>query len=195
MTREPFASALPASPAANQYVDSLIARMTLEEKAAQMQDSAPAIPRLGIPAYTYWNEALHGVARAGEATVFPQAIGMAATWDTGLIQAEGNVISTEGRAKYNQAQREGNTSRYFGLKSFGEIYGYAFGTFVLAGACGALLMGVGFDRTGSYTVPLVGFLAAICVAMILFSRLGPYRYGVHEPSEVAATYKVSAAGL
>lgn len=87
------------------------------------------------------------------------------------------------------------TSRYFGLKSFGEIYGYAFGTFVLAGACGALLMGVGFDRTGSYTVPLVGFLAAICVAMILFSRLGPYRYGVHEPSEVAATYKVSAAGL
>ena len=96
-------------------VDALIARMSLQEKAAQLQDSAPAIPRLGIPAYTYWNEALHGVARSGEATVFPQAIGMAATWDKSLIRAEGEVISTEARAKYNQAQRQGNTGRYFGL--------------------------------------------------------------------------------
>jgi beta-glucosidase len=96
-------------------VDALIAQMTLPEKAAQLQDSAPAIPRLGIPAYTYWNEALHGVARAGEATVFPQAIGMAATWDEALVHAEGEVISTEGRAKYNEAQRQGNTGRYFGL--------------------------------------------------------------------------------
>src|SRR5947209_716042 len=96
-------------------VDALIGKMTLEEKAAQLQDSAPAIPRLGIPAYTYWNEALHGVARAGEATVFPQAIGMAATFDRSLIHAEGDVISIEGRAKYNQAQREGNSGRYFGL--------------------------------------------------------------------------------
>src|SRR5436309_12053511 len=80
-------------------VDALIARMSLQEKAAQLQDSAPAIPRLGIPAYTYWNEALHGVARSGEATVFPQAIGMAATWDKSLIRAEGEVISTEARAK------------------------------------------------------------------------------------------------
>ena len=80
--------------------------MTLQEKAAQLQDSAPAIPRLGIPAYTYWNEALHGVARSGEATVFPQAIGMAATWDKSLIHAEGSVISTEARAKYNEAQRQ-----------------------------------------------------------------------------------------
>src|SRR5206468_5533109 len=93
-------------------VDALIARMSLQEKAAQLQDSAPAIPRLGIPAYTYWNEALHGVARSGEATVFPQAIGMAATWDKSLIRAEGEVISTEARAKYNQAQRQGNTGRY-----------------------------------------------------------------------------------
>src|SRR5438270_10257004 len=100
---------------ADQSIDGLIAKMTLEEKAAQLQDSAPAIPRLGIPAYTYWNEALHGVARAGEATVFPQAIGMAATWDKWLIRAEGEVISTEARAKYNQAQRQGNTGRYFGL--------------------------------------------------------------------------------
>ena len=89
--------------------------MTIEEKVAQLQDSAPAIPRLGIPAYTYWNEALHGVARAGEATVFPQAIGMAASWDKELLHAEGKVIGIEGRAKYNQAQREGNTGRYFGL--------------------------------------------------------------------------------
>jgi beta-glucosidase len=96
-------------------VDALIAQMTLEEKAAQLQDSAPAIPRLGIPAYTYWNEALHGVARAGEATVFPQAIGMAASWDKELLHDEGQVIGIEGRAKYNQAQRDGNSGRYFGL--------------------------------------------------------------------------------
>src|SRR5438270_1482903 len=96
-------------------VDALIARMSLQEKAAQLQDSAPAIPRLGIPAYTYWNEALHGVARGGEATVFPQAIGMAATWDKRLIRAEGETIALEGRAKFNQAQREGNRGRYFGL--------------------------------------------------------------------------------
>jgi beta-glucosidase len=107
--------AVSAQPQADQRLDALIAKMTLEEKAAQLQDSAPAIPRLGIPAYTYWNEALHGVARAGEATVFPQAIGMAATWDKDLLHAEGQVIGLEGRAKYNQAQREGNTGRYFGL--------------------------------------------------------------------------------
>ena len=89
--------------------------MTLDEKATQLQDSAPAIPRLGIPAYTYWNEALHGVARAGEATVFPQAIGMAASWDKSLLRAEGETISIEARAKYNEAQRKGNTGRYFGL--------------------------------------------------------------------------------
>jgi beta-glucosidase len=93
----------------------IVSKLTLEEKAAQMQDSAPAIPRLGIPAYTYWNEALHGVARSGEATVFPQAIGMAASWDKELLLAEGKVIAVEARAKYNHAQREGNTGRYFGL--------------------------------------------------------------------------------
>ena len=93
----------------------LVQRMTLEEKAAQMQNAAPAIPRLGVPAYDYWNEALHGVARAGEATVFPQAIAMAATWDKDLFHAEGVTVATEGRAKYNQAQREGNFERYYGL--------------------------------------------------------------------------------
>jgi beta-glucosidase len=98
-----------------QRVDDLVSRMTLEEKVLQMQHTAPAIPRLGIPAYDWWNEALHGVARAGYATVFPQAIGMAATWDTGLVYQEGRVIATEARAKYNQAQREDNHSIYYGL--------------------------------------------------------------------------------
>ncbi len=111
----PAVSSAQASPDPDRGVDALIAKMTLQEKAAQLQDSAPAIPRLGIPAYTYWNEALHGVARAGEATMFPQAIGMAATWDKDLLHSEGRVIGIEGRAKYNQAQREGNTGRYFGL--------------------------------------------------------------------------------
>ena len=80
-----------------------------------MQHTAPGIPRLGIPAYDWWNEALHGVARSGYATVFPQAIGMAATWDAPLVQREGELIATEARAKYNRAQREDNHSIYFGL--------------------------------------------------------------------------------
>ena len=84
------------------------------------------------------------------------------------------------------------TSRYFGLKSFGEIYGYAFGAFVLAGGCGALLMGIGFDRTGSYTLPLQGFLVAIGIAIILFTRLGPYRYAVQERIDMAAAKTLSA---
>ncbi|WP_240320887.1 glycoside hydrolase family 3 C-terminal domain-containing protein [Sphingomonas crusticola] len=96
-------------------VSDLVGRMTLEEKAAQMQNAAPAIPRLDVPAYDYWNEALHGIARAGEATIFPQAIGMAATWDADLLHAEGRVVAVEGRAKYNQAQRERNFDRYYGL--------------------------------------------------------------------------------
>ena len=98
-----------------QRVNDLVSRMTLEEKASQMQDVAPAIPRLGIPAYNWWNEGLHGVARAGNATVFPQAIGLAATWDTDLIHRIADVISTEARAKYNDAIQHGNTGRYYGL--------------------------------------------------------------------------------
>ena len=93
----------------------LVQRMTLDEKASQLEDWATAIPRLGIPDYQTWNEALHGVARAGYATVFPQAIGMAATWDPGMVHAMGNVISEEARAKYNQAQREDNHRIFFGL--------------------------------------------------------------------------------
>ncbi len=93
----------------------LVSKMTLDEKASQLEDWAPAIPRLGIPDYQTWNEALHGVARAGYATVFPQAIGMAATWDPRMLTAMGDVISTEARAKYNQAQREGNHRIFYGL--------------------------------------------------------------------------------
>jgi beta-glucosidase len=98
-----------------QRVKDLIGRMTLEEKISQMQNEAPAIPRLHIAEYDWWNEGLHGVARSGYATVFPQAIGLAATWDTALIHRVADTISTEARAKYNQAQREGNHSIYYGL--------------------------------------------------------------------------------
>jgi beta-glucosidase len=89
--------------------------MTLEERISQMQDVAPAIPRLGIPAYNWWNEGLHGVARAGHATVFPQAIGLAATWDTQLLHQVAEIISTEARAKYNDAIQHGRFDRYYGL--------------------------------------------------------------------------------
>src|SRR5512144_836614 len=81
----------------------LVSRMTLEEKVLQMQSTAPAIPRLDVPAYNWWNEALHGVAQ-GRATVFPQAIGLAASWDTGLMSRVADAISTEARAKYHDAQ-------------------------------------------------------------------------------------------
>jgi len=103
------------SVATDKRVDDLVSRMTLEEKVLQMQHTAPAIPRLGIPSYDWWSEALHGIARSGYATVFPQAIGMAATWDTHLVRQEAEVIATETRAKYNQAQLEGNHSIYYGL--------------------------------------------------------------------------------
>lgn len=93
----------------------LVGRMTLEEKARELEDWGEAIPRLGVPSYQTWNEALHGVARAGYATVFPQAIGMAATWDPALVERMGEVIATEGRAKYNEAQREDNHRLFYGL--------------------------------------------------------------------------------
>ena len=98
-----------------QRVDDLIQRMTLDEKVSQMQNAAPAIPRLRIAEYDWWNEGLHGVARSGYATVFPQAIGLAATWDVDLIQHVADTISTEARAKYNEALRTGNHSIYYGL--------------------------------------------------------------------------------
>ena len=93
----------------------LVAQMTLEEKASQLRYDAPAIPRLGIPAYNWWNEALHGVARAGTATSFPQAIGMAAMFDDALLERLGDVAATEGRAKYNALSAEDDRDIYKGL--------------------------------------------------------------------------------
>ncbi|HDQ44973.1 MAG TPA: glycoside hydrolase family 3 protein [bacterium] len=99
----------------SQRVDDLISRMTLEEKISQMMDVARAIPRLGIPEYNWWNECLHGVARAGIATVFPQAIGLAATWNTDLMFEVADVTSTEARAKHHEFVRQGDFGRYKGL--------------------------------------------------------------------------------
>ncbi|MFV3131678.1 glycoside hydrolase family 3 N-terminal domain-containing protein [Niveispirillum sp. KHB5.9] len=94
----------------------LVGRMTLEEKAGQMRHAAPAIPRLCIPAYNWWNEGLHGVARAGEATVFPQAVGLAATWDVGLMRQVADVTATEFRAKYLKTRGvDGASAQYRGL--------------------------------------------------------------------------------
>ena len=98
-----------------QRVDDLIGRMTLEEKVAQMRDHATAIPRLGVPKYDWWNEGLHGVAFSGYATNFPQVIGMAATWDADLVHKMGETISTEARAKYNQAMSHDQHEAFFGL--------------------------------------------------------------------------------
>src|SRR4029079_11792350 len=96
-------------------VNDLVSRMTLEEKVSQMMNGSAAVERLGVPAYEWWNEALHGVARAGYATVFPQAIGLAATWDTDLMARVADVISTEARAKHHDAIRNGDHSQYKGL--------------------------------------------------------------------------------
>ncbi|MCI8501304.1 MAG: glycoside hydrolase family 3 protein [Oscillospiraceae bacterium] len=93
----------------------LVSQMTLEEKASQLRYDAPAIERLGVPAYNWWNEALHGVARAGTATVFPQAIGMAAMFDEEGLKEVAEVISTEGRAKYNMQSKKGDRDIYKGL--------------------------------------------------------------------------------
>jgi beta-glucosidase len=96
-------------------VDDLIARLSLEEKVAQMNNKAPAIERLGIHAYDWWSEALHGIAREGYATVFPQSIGMAATWNTELIADMGRVVATEARAKYNATGVGADHGNYNGL--------------------------------------------------------------------------------
>ena len=93
----------------------LVAQMTVEEAAGQLRYDAPAIERLGVPAYNWWNEALHGVARAGTATSFPQAIGIAASFDPELVRALGDVAATEGRAKYNAASAHGDRDIYKGL--------------------------------------------------------------------------------
>ncbi len=95
--------------------EELVSKMTLEEKVSQTLNHAPAIEHLGIKAYDWWNEALHGVARAGTATVFPQAIGLAATFDEDLMEELGDAVSTEGRAKFNIQQKFSDTDIYKGL--------------------------------------------------------------------------------
>ncbi|MGA7525425.1 MAG: glycoside hydrolase family 3 C-terminal domain-containing protein [Acidobacteriaceae bacterium] len=99
----------------DQRVDDLISQMTLEEKVQQMRDHAPAIPRLGVPAYFWWNEGLHGVAFSGYATNFPQVIGMAATFDAPLVHRMGQTVSTEARAKYDEAIRNNRHEQFYGL--------------------------------------------------------------------------------
>ncbi len=100
---------------AEQKARDLVGKMTLEEKAGQLRYDAPAIERLGVPAYNWWNEALHGVARGGTATSFPQAIGLAAMFDDSLLERLGDVAATEGRAKYNALSRRGDRGIYHGL--------------------------------------------------------------------------------
>lgn len=96
-------------------IQSLISEMSIEEKVSQLTNSSAGISRLNIRKYDWWNESLHGVARAGIATVFPQAIGLAAMWDDDLLSEIAQTISIEARAKYNKAQAEGNFGRYYGL--------------------------------------------------------------------------------
>src|SRR5262249_17720869 len=104
----------PDLPAATRAAD-LVSRMSLEEKISQLTNDAAAIPRLGVPAYEWWNECLHGVARAGAATVFPQAIGLAASFDAPLLHEVAAIISDEARAKHHEFERRGLRARYQGL--------------------------------------------------------------------------------
>ena len=103
----------PATP--EQRASDLVARMSLEEKVAQLQSAAPALPRLGIPAYEWWNEGLHGAGRAGYATVFPQAIGLAASWHSELMRQVGDVVSQEARARFDAIGAGRDHPRYEGL--------------------------------------------------------------------------------
>ncbi|NLF02737.1 MAG: glucan 1,4-alpha-glucosidase, partial [Anaerolineales bacterium] len=96
-------------------VHDLVSRMTLQEKVTQMLHDAPGIERLGVPKYNWWNECLHGVARAGVATAFPQAIGLAATWNTDLMGQIATAISDEARAKHHEMERRGVREIYTGL--------------------------------------------------------------------------------
>ena len=106
----------PSRPVEERVAD-LVSRMTLQEKAAQLQDQAPGVPRLGIPAYGWWSEALHGV-MTDRVTVFPQAIGLAATFDTDLMLRVATAIGDEGRAKYNETAKDGASTRFHGLTMF-----------------------------------------------------------------------------
>ena len=96
-------------------VNDLVSRMTLAEKVSQLVNAAPAIERLGVPAYNWWSEGLHGVARAGRATVFPQAIGLAATWNPALMRQVATAIADEARAKHHEFVRHDQRGIYQGL--------------------------------------------------------------------------------
>ena len=98
-----------------EIAEKLVSKMTIEEAAGQLRFDSPAIERLGIPEYNWWNEGLHGLARAGTATVFPQAIALAAMFDEDMLQKIGDVISTEGRAKYNESKKRGDRDLYKGI--------------------------------------------------------------------------------
>jgi beta-glucosidase len=114
-TGEPFRD--PSRPVEARVAD-LVARLTADEKIGQLVTDAPAIPRLGVPAYHWWSEALHGVARAGRATVFPQVIGLAATFDEALVRRVAGAVADEARAKHHEALRRGEHGRYQGLTFF-----------------------------------------------------------------------------
>jgi beta-glucosidase len=114
LAQTPSAWSDPAAPF-ERRIDDVLSRMTLEEKVSQLMSDSPAIERLGIPAYNWWNECLHGVARAGRATVFPETIGLAATWDTALLHRVATVISDEARAKHHEFVRRGKRNIYQGL--------------------------------------------------------------------------------
>ncbi|MBQ4174824.1 MAG: glycoside hydrolase family 3 protein, partial [Prevotella sp.] len=115
LTTAVSASAQEALSQLEQQATDIIKQMTLEEKFSQMMNETPGISRLGIEPYDWWNEALHGVARSGRATVFPQPIGMGATFDPDLVKEVGDAIATEGRAKYIVARKNKNYARYTGL--------------------------------------------------------------------------------
>ena len=115
LTTAVSASAQEAMSQLEQQATDIIKQMTLEEKFSQMMNETPGISRLGIEPYDWWNEALHGVARSGRATVFPQPIGMGATCDPDLVKEVGDAIATEGRAKYIVARKNKNYARYTGL--------------------------------------------------------------------------------
>src|SRR5215471_5721568 len=104
----------PTLPVAERGAD-LVSRLTLAEKAGQMLHAAPGLPRLGVPPYNYWSEGLHGVARAGIATVFPQAIGLAAAWSPRRLHEIATAISDEARAKHHEFARQGEHGYYQGL--------------------------------------------------------------------------------
>lgn len=105
-------------PKMDKQIAHLLSNLTIDEKLTLLGETSPAVPRLGLPAYNFWNEALHGVARAGRATVFPQPIGMAASFDENLIERVGTAVSDEARAKFNSRRKSGNITGHYTSLTF-----------------------------------------------------------------------------